>query len=334
MSLLKHLKLRHGLVMAVLTALSCVSFAQDSCSYRGELDTAYCDANRDFVADTPAQTVSPVRLMVGISSTEDATTARKTYGPFIDYLNMCLKREVYLLPQTREPALMEAMRTGEVHIGQFATGATMFAVNFAGAVPFASKAQAKTKKPDTYNLVLIVRANSPYKRPEDLKGKRIAHTSVTSNSGNLAPRALFPELGLVPDKDYKVEYSGKHDNSIYGVLSGLYDGAAVASDVLDRLVAKGEVKESQYRVIYESDQFPPDEFAMAHNLEPKLQEQIKACFYNYKWPAAMSTALEGNGHFVPVSFRKDWQIIRVIAKASGQPVTKEAYLKLVAPKAP
>ena len=41
-------------------------------------------------------------------------------------------------------------------------------------------------------------------RAGDLKGKRIAHTSPSSNSGNLAPRALFPKIGLTPDTDYKV----------------------------------------------------------------------------------------------------------------------------------
>lgn len=301
-----------------------------ACSSRGQLDAAYCDADGDLVADVPLQTVNPERLMVGITSTEDAMTAKRTYSDFLSYLASCTKKEVLLFPPTREGEVMEAMRTGKVHIGQFATGATIFAVNHAGAVPFAGKGDTQTLRADGYQLLLIVRADSPFRRPKDLKGKKVAHTSVTSNSGNLAPRALFPDLGLTPDVDYKVEFSGKHGNSINGVLLGLYDGAAVASDVLQRLVNTGEVKREALRVIYESEDFPPDAFSMANNLDPKLAVQIRSCFMDYKWPPAMSRALEGNDRFVAVNYKKDWQVVRVIAKAAGTSLGRDAYQKLVA----
>jgi len=303
-----------------------------NCTNRGTLDTVYCDVDLDLVADVPTQTVNPDRLMVGITSTEDASVARRTYGDLVSHLGACTKKEVLMYPPTREGDVMEAMRTGQVQIAQFATGATMFAVNHAGAVPFASKGDSRTMRVDGYQLLLIVRADSPYKAPKDLKGKKVAHTSLTSNSGNLAPRALFPELGLTPETDYKVEFSGKHDNSINGVLLGLYDGAAVASDVLTRLIDKGDVKREALRVLYQSDDFPPDAFSMSHNLDPKLASQIKACFLDYKWPASMTKSLEGNDRFVPVNYKKDWQIVRVIARAAGTPLGRDAYQKLVAPK--
>jgi len=320
---------------ALLAALALPVDAQPTaavCANRGLLDSAYCDANSDLVADAPAQTVNPERLLLGITSTEDAGTARRTYGDLVAWLGSCTKKEVLMYPPTREGDVMEAMRTGQVHIAQFATGATMFAVNYAGAVPFAGKGDARTLRTDGYNLQLIVRADSLYKTPKDLKGKRVAHTSATSNSGNLAPRALFPELGLVPDVDYKVEFSGKHDNSIHGVLLGLYDAAAVASDVLTRLVNKGEVKREALRVIYESPDFPPDAFSMAHNLDPKLAEQIRQCFMDFKWTANMMKNLEGNDKFVPVNYRRDWEVVRAIAKAAGTPQGHEAYQRLVAGK--
>ncbi len=93
-----------------------------------------------------------------------------------------------------------------------------------------------------YTLIAIVKADSPYKTLADLKGKRVAHTSPSSNSGNLAPRVFFPENGLVPDTDYKPVFSGGHDKSVLGVARGDYDMAAVASDVYDRIVARSDVK--------------------------------------------------------------------------------------------
>jgi len=83
----------------------------------------------------------------------------------------------------------------------------------------------------------------------DLKGRKVAHVTPSSNSGNQAPRALFKSMGVVPDKDYKVTYSGKHDNSIMGVANKDYDAGPVASSVLDRMVDKGIVNRDDLRVI-------------------------------------------------------------------------------------
>lgn len=317
-------------VLAQAPGLAPVQLHDASCPHRGELDEAYCDSDHNLVADTPRLTVDPKRLMIGITSVQDADAARRIYGPFVAYMGSCLKREVFLYPPAREPLVMEAMRQGDVHIGQFATGGTLFAVNFAGAVPFAAKGKMSVGKFDAYKLLLIVREGSPYRSPKDLLGKTIAHTSASSNSGNLAPRAFFPDIGLRPEVDYKVAFSGRHENSINGVLLGLYDAAAVASDVIERMIAKGEMKANSVRILYESDDFPPDEFAYAHNLNPKLVGQIKKCQFAYKWPEHMIKLLEGNDQYFPIDYRKDWQVIRLIAKASGQPPTKQSYQKLLA----
>ena len=119
----------------------------------------------------------------------------------------------------------QAMRSGRLHVAGFSTGPTAFAVNLAGAIPFAVKGTAKEFQ--GYNLIVIVKANSPYQKLSDLKGKKVAHTAPSSNSGHLAPLALFPKEGLAPDKDYKIIFSGKHDQSVMGVNSGDYDAGAV-----------------------------------------------------------------------------------------------------------
>lgn len=319
--------------LAGLALLLAASGAQaQSCPQRGELDELYCDANQDLLADRPQAGVNPSRIVLAMSGIEDANTAKRTYGPLLGYLGSCLKKEVEMFPPVREGAVLEAQRAGTVHIGHYATGAMLYAVNFAGAIPFAGKGDSKIGHADSYTLKLLVRADSPAKKMLDLKGKRVAHTSQSSNSGNLAPRALFPEQGLKPDVDYKVEFSGGHDMSITGVKLGLYDAAAVASDVMERMIAKGEIKASDFRVLYESDSFPTDAFSMSSNLEPALQEKIKKCFADFKFPESMSRVLDGNNQFFPLDYRKDWGVVRLIARVSGNPPTKENYQKLLISK--
>ncbi len=326
--------MRHSptvLVCLLLVTGTALAQKQPAC-YRGELDEPYCDADKDMLADAPKASLSPSKIVLGISSVEDAATARRTYSPLMDHLAVCLKKDVELYPPAREGAVMEAQRNGVVHIGQYATGSTMYAVNFAGGIPFAGKGRESAGRTDGYTLKLIVRADSLAKKPIDLKGKKVAHTSQSSNSGNLAPRALFPDLGLKPDTDYKVEFSGGHDKSIMGVKLGLYDAAAVASDVMERLIAKGDIKASDFHVVYESTPFPTDAFTMSHNLDSKLQVQIRKCFADFRFPEMMSKQLEGTNRFYPMDYSKDWEVVRVIAKASGNPPNKQGYEKILAKK--
>jgi phosphonate transport system substrate-binding protein len=285
-----------------------------ACAHQGELDKIYCDADRNLLADAPANSTNPAKIVMAISSVEDAAIARKTYIPLMDSLSTCLKRDVELYPPVREGAVLEGQRNGTVHIGQYSTGATMYAVNYAGAIPFAGKGKDSEGRSDSYTLRLIVRADSAFKKPQDLKGRKLAHTSATSNSGNLAPRALFPELGLKPEVDYQVEFSGGHDKSIQGVKLGLYDAAAIASDVMLRVIARGDAKASDFRILYESEPFPTDAFAMSHHLDPKLQAQIRKCFLDFKFPDTMSRVLENNNRFFPLEYRRDWQLVCLSAR--------------------
>jgi phosphonate transport system substrate-binding protein len=137
---------------------------------------------------------------------------------FVDHLKTCTGKRVHFYNVHSNAAAIEAMRSGRMHLGMFSTGDTAFAVNLAGAIPFAIRGDAKG--PQVYQLWTIVKSDSPYQKLADLKGKKVAHVSPSSNSGNLAPRALVAAEGLIPDKDYKVLYSGRHENSVTGVSTG------------------------------------------------------------------------------------------------------------------
>jgi len=308
------------------------ALAQDACAYRGDLDAAYCDANRDLVADTPTDPKklrNPSTLVFAFTPVEDPAIYEKLFRPFMGHLSQCLDKKVVFFAVQSNAAQIEAMRSGRLHMAAFSPGPVNFAVNLAGAVPFAIRGNSEGSV--GMNLKMIVRKDSPFQQIADLKGKKIAHTSPSSNSGNLAPRALFPAIGLTPDTDYKVVYSGKHDQSILGVKSGDYDAAPVASDVLQHMTERGVVKADDFRVLYTSDKFPTDAYAYAHNLEPVLQEKIKQCFYGYKVPAEMAKGLGGD-RFLPISYQKDWELVRKVAASAGETFTRDAYDKAAAGK--
>lgn len=315
------------LLAAALVAASFAASAQaDDCKNRGQLDTLYCDENKDLVADTPKDSKrwkNPSTLVFTYTPVEDPAVYENIFKPFTEYLAKCAGKKVVFYQVQSNAAEIEAMRSGRLHVGGFSTGPTNFAVNLAGAVPFAVKGDSKEWQ--GYQLWLIVKKDSPLQKVTDLKGKKVAHVQPSSNSGNLAPRALFPALGLVPDKDYKVLYSGKHDNSVMGVNSGDYDAAPVASDVFKRMAERGQVKEADFRVIWKSQTFPTSSFAYAHDLEPKLRDTMLKCFYDYRFPAEMQKAFGGADRFFPITFQKDWAIVRNVAEGSGEKFNKAAF---------
>ena len=313
------------LATAGLAFSSAALAEEDACPHRGDLDAIYCDADKDMVADPPTDPKKfrdPKTLIFAFTPVEDPTVYEKLFQPFMGHLSQCVGRKTVFFAVQSNSAEIEAMRSGRLHIAAFSTGPTNFAVNIAGAVPFAIR--GTENGPEGAAIKMIVRKDSPYKELADLKGKRIAHTSPSSNTGNLAPRALFSELGLTPDKDYKVVYSGKHDQSILGVKSGDYDAAPVASDVLQHMTERGVVGADDFNVLYTSELFPTDAYAYAHDLDPKLVEKIKECFFEYRIPPEMAKGLGGD-RFLPANYQKDWELVRKVAIAAGQSLNRSGY---------
>ncbi len=287
-----------------------------------------------MVADTPTDAKklkNPATLVFTYTPIEDPAVYQNIFKDFIDKFSQCTGKKVVYYQVQSNAAQIEAMRAGRLHIAGYSTGGTGYAVNLAGAVPFVVKGDATG--PRSYHLAMIVRADSPYQKLSDLKGRKVAHVSPSSNSGNLAPRALFPAEGLEPDKDYKPLYSGKHDQSIMGVNGGDYDAAAVADDVLARMAKRGVVKAENFRKIYVSPPFVTSSFAHAHDLEPALAAKVRDCATNYKFTAEMTKEFNGDDRFWPVDYKKDWAVVRQVAEATGTPFNRAAFEREAAKEA-
>lgn len=299
--------------------------AQDCAGDNGDLDARYCDANGDLVADAPtdpAELANPDTLVFAYTPVEDPAIYEDIWQPFIDHLEEVTGKDVQFFAVQSNSAEVEAMRSGRLHIAGFSTGPTPFAVNLAGSVPFAIMGSEDGRF--GYTLQVYTRKDSGIDEMADLEGKTVAHTSPTSNSGNLAPRALFPRLGIVPEEDYEVVYSGSHDQSMLGVVAGDYDAAPVASEVVDRMAERGLYDPEEVQIIYESKPFPTTSYNYAHNLDPALVEKIKEAFFTFDFEGtALGEEFGGVSRFVPIEYKDDWEVIRDIQAANGVTYTTE-----------
>lgn len=292
---------------------------------RGELDDLYCDENGDLVADRPqdeSEWVNPDTLIFAYTPVEDPAIYSDIWQPFIDHLQDTTGKNVRFFAVQSNSAQVEAMRSGRLHIAGFSTGPTPFAVNLAGAVPFALMGSDDGRF--GYTLQLYTHVDSGIDSMEDLRGRLVAHTSPTSNSGNQAPRALFPEEGIVPGEDYEVVYSGSHDQSMLGVVAQDYDAAPVASEVVERMAARGLYDEDEVKIIFETVPFPTTSYTYAHDLHPDLVEKIEEAFFSFDFAGtALGEEFEGVDKFIPINYQDDWDVIRTIQKANNVRYTRD-----------
>jgi len=316
-----------GLMALGLLIATAPPVAAEDCKNRGDLDSRYCDENTDLVADAPTdpkEWLDPEVLVFSYTPVEDPSVYENVFTEFMEYLAEKTGKEVRWYGAESYAAQVEAMRSGRLHVAGISTGPTAFGVNLAGYVPFAIMSGDKGYG---YKLQLITHKDSDIKEVKDLKGRNVAHVTPSSNSGNQAPRALFSEMGVVPDEDYTVTYSGKHDNSILGVANKDYDAAPVASSVLDRMADKGVVNRDDLRIIWESDPFPTTSYGYVYNLDPELAKKVVDAFLTFDWTGtALAKEFEANAwdQFIPITYKDQWKDIRTIQKHNGVAYSDEA----------
>ena len=308
-----------SLTLLLIFGFSFGAAAQEDCP-RGTLDSQYCDRDGDLVADLPLdpdQWVDPDTIIFSYTPVEDPAVYQKVWDGFIQHMADVTGKKVVFFPVQSYAAQYEAMRSGRLHVAGVNTGGNPVAVSCAGFVPFAMMAAKDGSF--GYEMEIIVPADSPIQSPADIKGRTMAFTSPTSNSGFKAPSALLKsEFGLEAERDFTPTFSGKHDNSILGVANGDYEVAAVANSVMKRMIDRGAVDPAKIRTIYKSATFPTTGYGHAHNLDPVVAAKIKHAFFTYPWEgSALQEEFKAEGRFVGIHHKSDWAVIRKIDAANG-----------------
>lgn len=285
------------------------------------LDARYTDKDGDLVADIPpaAEQVDPPTLIFSYTPVEDPSVYAKVWEGFIQHLAKVTGKKVQFFPVQSNAAQIEAMRAGRLHVAGFNTGSTPLAVNCAGFVPFAMMASKDDRF--GYEMEIITYPGSGIEKIEDIRGKKLAFSAETSNSGYKAPAALLrDQYKMEAGKDYEPVFSGKHDNTILGVANKDYPAGAIANSVKKRMEARGAVKPEATKVIYKSQTFPTTAYGYVYNLKPELAAKVKEAFFSYNWEGS-ELAKEFNKteppqeKFISITYKQHWQVVRNIDRA-------------------
>ncbi|MEE9315457.1 MAG: phosphate/phosphite/phosphonate ABC transporter substrate-binding protein [Rhizobiaceae bacterium] len=305
--------------VAGVTGFGTSSASAEEACHRGTLDKAYCDRNMDQTADLPldpSKWISPSTIIFTYTPVEDPAVYASIWDGFVKHMSEITGKKVVFFPVQSNAAQLEAMRSGRLHVAGFNTGSNPIAVSCAGFVPFGM--MAKNDGSFGYEMEIIVPIDSKMQSPADIKGKTMAFTSPTSNSGFKAPSAILKgEFGLKAEADFTPTFSGKHDNSILGVYNGDYEVAAIANSVLTRMIRRGVIEEGKIKTIYKSQTFPTTGYGIAHNIDPALAAKIKQAFWTYKWDENFKKEFKKADKFIGITHKFDWSVIRGIDKANG-----------------
>ena len=284
------------------------------------LDTRFKDADGDLLADIPTdpkELIDPATLVFAYTPVEDPSVYAKVWDGFLKHLEKVTGKKVQFFPVQSNAAQIEAMRAGRLHIAGFNTGSNPLAVACAGFRPFAMMARADNSF--GYEMEIITYPGSGVEKIQDIKGKKLAFTSETSNSGFKAPSALLAsEFKMEPKRDFEPVFSGKHDNSILGVANKDYPAAAIANSVMKRMIERGVIKAEQVKTIYKSQTFPTTGYGVVYNLKPELQAKVKEAFFSFPWAGSdleKEFSKSGEAKFIEITHKKDWDVVRKIDAA-------------------
>lgn len=310
-------------VAGVSVALTGLVHAQaQDCPRPPQMDERFCDRDGDLVADAPedpSEWIDPDTLIFAYTPVEDPSVYENVWGEFLEHMAAVTGKNVEYFGVQSNAAQLEAMRAGRLHVTGFNTGSNPIAVNAVGFVPFAMMASLDGSF--GYEMEIIVRADSDIQSIEDLRGRQLAFTSQTSNSGFKAPSALLQaEFDMIEGRDFEAVFSGSHENSILGVVNGDYEVASIANSVLTRMDARGAVNKNDLRAIYVSQTFPTTGYGYVYNLKPELAEKVKEAFFTFEWEGtklAEEFGKSGEEQFIPITYKEYWEVIRQIDEVQG-----------------
>jgi phosphonate transport system substrate-binding protein len=259
-------------------------------------------------------------LVLAVIPAENAALTTERYTPFVEYLTKELGVKVTLRIVADYAAVIEGQRSEQVHIGYY--GPASYARAYVTGVkttPFAIEVSKGGIK--GYHSVFYVKADSPYKKIEDLKGKNLGLVDPNSTSGNNVPRLALNNMRIKPEEFFsKVVYTGSHTNAVMALQQGTVDVAANAwysenDSELSRLADKGMVKKSDFRIIYKSDLIVNSPVAYLNSLPEDLKASIRKAFFDAPRinKAAFEKLSDGkNEPFQPVTHKEYEPVVDLI----------------------
>ncbi len=202
---------------------------------------------------------------------ENASGVTDRYAGFVDYLSKQLGVKVTLRIANDYAAIIEGQRAGNIHVAYY--GPASFAralVTGVKTTAFAIDVNSDGTK--GYYSVFYVKADSPYKTIEDLKGKAVGLVDPNSTSGYNMPLYTLNKMGIDPKTFFSnLLITGSHENAVIALAGGQVETCgnfwnAPGDSNLSRMLKKGMLKKP--------DGSPMEGKRLSHRAEIRPHHQL------------------------------------------------------------
>lgn len=137
-------------------------------------------------------------------------------------------------------------------------------------------------RPD-YFCGIVVRADSPYNKPADLKGQKVAFDDIGSTSGHLCPMQLLMDYGVNPTEDVERIHTTRnvaHEALKKGDVAAI--GANHNSWISRARDQDTSVSPGFFRIIARSGDLPNDMLMVASHVDKAAAERIRTAILEHQ----------------------------------------------------
>jgi phosphonate transport system substrate-binding protein len=211
-------------------------------------------------------------LVLGFMPYLNAEHLHQKYQPLADYLSRQLGREL----------VIRVAKDYAEHNTK--TGQDLIDIAFLGGSPYVEVTARHGPKPllaryefagkPHFRSVIFVARDSPLRRLEELRGKRVALGSKHSTLSSQVPVYQLLQAGVTLDDLSGHEHLRNHENVLLGVEYGDFDAGAVAEEVFEQYAKQGGIRALAY-----SQELSTHLFVTRKDLPQPLQQALQQALF-------------------------------------------------------
>lgn len=268
-------------MVEIVSRVGCVALAMAllaSCSNGSEVsERQHAD---DWRAELP-------RLEMGTTASEDEPIALLRVKARQDFLEEALGIPVKVYQVSDYNGVIQALSSGQIQIATMGGGSYANVDSQIGELAEPILVRRDSMGISGYYSTIVVKAESPYQKIEDLKGKSLAYVDFNSTSGYIYPRWAMRKAGIEPDDYFAgAAMAGGHLQSVMALSNGQFDATVVlanggnpeigfGSGTLKRLARRGIIDSADYRTIWHAGPVPNSPYVVRTDVPVELRDLIK-----------------------------------------------------------
>lgn len=209
--------------------------------------------------------VEKKELLFGSVAMDIPAVMHKRLTPLTDYLSHTLGQPVTLKLSPNMKSAIKNTADGSVDLA-YLTPVAYLKAHAAGNARLIVKTVTKGK--GSFQLMIVVRKDSPIRSVEELAGKTFAF----GDKAALLQRAVVVGAGMPLEKFSEYKFIGHYDNIVRAVANGDFDAGILKDTMAFKWRGKG------IRILYSSPDLPPYNITASKNIDDRMLAKLRKAF--------------------------------------------------------